>query len=137
MAVKKESSAVVSQSLQGLCLAAMIILETAPSWQGRGSMKFGITALTVARDGRLAKAGGLDWCCQFGEDAPALPPGMSILPMSAVNAKDPTMWKKGSLGKYTVPPPGCHLFFYSPCRKAATFFILLPKIRTTVSYVLS
>lgn len=127
----------VSQHLQGLCLPARVILETASSWKGRGSMKFGFIALTIVREGRLTKARGLDWCCQFGENAPALPPGMSILPMAAANVKDPTMRKKGSLGKHSVPPPSCHLLLYSPCRKPATFFILLLKIRTNFSYALS
>lgn len=64
-------------------------------------MKFVFVALTIAREGRLTKARVLDWCCQFGENAPVLPPNMNILPMAAENAKHPTRREKRILGKYT------------------------------------
>lgn len=38
-----------------------------------GHGKGELIALGVTRKGRLIRARGWEWCCQFGEDAPALP----------------------------------------------------------------
>lgn len=62
-------------------------------------MKFVFIALTIAREGRLTKARVLDWCCQFGENAPVFPPSMNVLPTAAENAKHPTRREKRTLGK--------------------------------------
>lgn len=62
----------------------------------------------------------------------------SILPMEAADAKDSTMRKKGSLKKYAVHPPNCHLLLYQQHSKPSTFFILQAQTRfSKTSYALS